>query len=463
MRERLESLGRVALGSAYTRRGAQLLALFLVLRMGFVGITLVSPDGGVLVDSRGYLALRNRIVNTGRYSNPGGSAQDLNWPPGYPAFLSLTRVIFGSGLWPVTIVQLAISGVLALALLRLGESTIGMRAGLLGAWVVALSPNAIVWSLAIMSEVLFAAVLILATVSLVLWKKPLWTRALASGALLGAAAYVRPIALLLLPAWMICVAWFAWRTESGRRALLVSLALLLAGSAVTAPWYVRNYLVHGEATFSTVGEKTLVGFNLAEVLADAEGISRNQAVAEIGEDQPAFQLALSLFRDYPVSFLKTQTFGIVRTALGIDIGAWGNVFGWDDWTGLGLMTTLFGREALPVEGRQASTWETALRYGVWIASLAHTMLFIGLAGLGLIAWTGKRTPLYFWLPLLTIVLFLVIPGASGQARFRVPAEPFLGLFAGVGGVRLLDALKLGSFRGPKGEERAEGALGEQVV
>ncbi len=430
-------VSRALLGGAGARLSAQVLLLFLVLRLALVGVTLAAPEGGVLVDSTGYLALRNRLVVTGQYANLQGSAQDLNWPPGYPAFLALIRLALGTGLWPVTLIQLAISGGLSLAVLRLGRRVVGPGAGLLGAWILALSPNLAVWSLTIMSEVLFSALLVLASLALFGWTgRSLTWRAVASGVLLGVAAYVRPIALLLLPVWLVCLAALVWRSRARTRVLMGALALPLAAVVMVAPWFVRNWTVHGELVFSTVGAKTLVNFNLAEVLADAEGISRNEAAARIGEGRSPFKLAFGLLRDEPVSFVKTQAFGVVRTALGTDIGAWGNVLGWDDWTGFGLLSALFGQEALGAGGRQASPWETALRYGLLVTSLIHALIFLGLAALGVLWWPSRRARLVYWLPLATVALLVLLPGASGQARFRVPAEPYLALFAGVGGARL---------------------------
>lgn len=435
------------------RRSAQILLLFLLLRLSLVGIALAAPEGGVLIDSTGYLALRNRLVGTGQYANLQGSAQDLNWPPGYPTFLALIQLALGSGLWAVTLVQLAISAGLCLAVLRLGHRTAGPGAGLIGAWILALSPNLAVWSLTVMSEVLFAALLVLASLALMGWSEgSLTSRAAASGLLLGVAAYVRPIALLLLPAWVVCLAVLGWRSNVRRRALTGALALPLAVAVLTAPWFLRNRAVHGELAFSTVGAKTLVNFNLAEVLADAEGISRNEAAARMGEGRSPFTIAFGLLRDYPANFVKTQVFGVVRTAMGTDIGAWGNVLGWDDWTGFGLLSTLFGQETLSAGGRETSAWETVLRYGLLLTSLFHAVIFLGLAAVGVLWWPSQRARLVYWLPLVTVVLLILVPGASGQSRFRVPSEPFLAMFAGAGGVRVLQALRPGIAKFAVGTE-----------
>lgn len=453
----LHRVGKGLLGRAYPLRAARLLGLFLVLRLTFVGITLAVPQGGVLVDSGGYLALGNRLLETGQYANLQGSAQDLNWPPGYPACLALVKLVFGSGLWPVTLLQLMISGALCLAVLRLGHRVAGANAGLVGAWILALSPNLAVWSLTVMSEVLFAALLVLASAALFGWsERSLTSRAVASGLLLGVAAYVRPIALLLLPAWLLCLVPMAWRWTARRGALRASLAFLLAAVVIVAPWVARNFVVHGEVAFSTVGAKTLVNFNLAEVLADAHGVTRNEAAAMIEDGRSPPVLALQLLRVHPVRFIKTQSFGVVRTMIGTDIGAWGNVLGWDDWTGLGLLSALFGSQGLDVSGRSASTWESSLRYGLWGLSMLHAGVFLALAALGVMAWPAPRARLVFWLPLVTVALLALTPGASGQARFRVPMEPYLALFAGVGGARLVSGLRSGARQPSPGNAPVQG-------
>jgi hypothetical protein len=66
------------------------------------------------------------------------------------------------------------------------------------------------------------------------------------------------------------------------------------------------------------------------------------------------------------------------------------------------------------------------------------MILIGLAAIGILKFRSSDAPerLIFSSAMATVLILLLIPGAAGQARFRVPAEPYLALLAGYGWLAL---------------------------
>ena len=70
----------------------------------------------------------------------------------------------------------------------------------------------------------------------------------------------------------------------------------------------------------------------------------------------------------------------------------------------------------------------------------YSLVLMGLAAAGLYRLRRNGAEGFvFWLFAGSLLVLIVLPGAAGQARFRVPAEPILAWFAGYGwhAVRLL--------------------------
>jgi 4-amino-4-deoxy-L-arabinose transferase-like glycosyltransferase len=139
----------------------------MLLRLGLVVLPLRNPEGGILVDSVKYIALSSSLVTTGRYAE--STDQDTIWPPGYPLFVAAASGWSDPSPTGVALAQLGltcVTGVLVVALTsRLASSEAGQTAG----WLYALSPAAALWALTVMSETLFAALLVAS--SLVGWRR----------------------------------------------------------------------------------------------------------------------------------------------------------------------------------------------------------------------------------------------------------------------------------------------------
>jgi 4-amino-4-deoxy-L-arabinose transferase-like glycosyltransferase len=410
------------------------------IRLGLVAVAQSFPEGGVIVDSRAYLELASVIRQVGW---SGWGRGDLHWTPGYPVFLLLAQALTGTSLVGVGFLQLLLTGATAVLLWWIGNRLGDRCAGMAAAWLYLLSPSAGLWSLTIMSESLFAFLLVSALAFLVLGmvEGRAFGWALA-GVTLAVAALVRPIGLPLVGLWAL-LGLAAQSPPGARTTTRVGVGIFLAGAVfAVAPWLIRNWSVTGAPVFAEVPANTLIRFNLAYVVAEAEGITRDEAAARLSGDLSSWQDALAIIRRYPAIFVQ-QVQGIRRSLIGVD-RCLGPQFGYGlERQGFEVLSSLFQGAPLRALERLRLLLldpQTVVLTGLSLLAIAHagSLYILGLLGAISVMRRGGTSRLVYVLVGLTTIFMLVSPGAAGQARFRIPVEPYLALFAGAGGCFLID-------------------------
>jgi len=175
------------------------------------------------------------------------AAGDFAWPvvsphgPGYPFFLALLLAL-GSGSLRVVIAAQAVMGAMTAAVAAMvTREWFGARAALLAGLAYAVYGPAVYIDTALVAEGLLLLLLLLAV--LMLAREPVTpVRAAAAGASLGAAAIVRPTALLIAVA---CVSWLllrARRTGFAPAAYLTAGCLVVMSPALAMNWSVSHSL-----------------------------------------------------------------------------------------------------------------------------------------------------------------------------------------------------------------------------
>jgi 4-amino-4-deoxy-L-arabinose transferase-like glycosyltransferase len=419
------------------RRSTQVLLVFLVLRLGLVLITISNPSGGLTLDSKSYTDLAAAIRFEGDYRHPEG-IEDLRRPPVYPTFLAL--LYSGSGLNQpaATFIQILLVTVSSLLLLWMLDRMGYPSAGLVAAWLIAISPNTGLWSLTVMSEVVFTFFLVIALVltSRYLLQPTPWV-AFLTGVFLGLAALTRPIGVLLVAVWVLILLIAVARRWVPNHKLSAAGWLAVGSMLVVLPWMVRNTVVHSSFAISDIGGHTLESFNFAVVLSEAEGISRNEATNRLGELGGTWDQFRWLISEHPSAFVAGQVAGVGRVIWGTEITRWAQVAGVPEWGGFGIFRYLRTADirsalenALEILNRPS---EVGLLL-VYLLSVVHTLALLILAIIGLIPSKEKdgRRRTMIVLCAVSALGLILISGAAGQARFRVPVEPFLAVLAGFG-------------------------------
>ncbi|HXF51948.1 MAG TPA: hypothetical protein VNM43_09730 [Dehalococcoidia bacterium] len=171
--------------------------------------------------------------------NPWSGLPTALWPPGYPFFLGALYRIFPDDPLVAGLANALLGGAAALGVYALGRAAGGVVAGLASGLTFALLPGQVVFSSLTMSETLSTATLVFLALAALRWnparRGPV--AALALGAGVGMAAFVRGQALILLPVFGL----FWWlRGAPWKQTLLWGTLATFGALAVLAPWAARN-------------------------------------------------------------------------------------------------------------------------------------------------------------------------------------------------------------------------------
>lgn len=216
-------------------------------------------------DSESYWVLAERIADGDPYAlNP---ERRVFRTPGYPLLLAPLFVL-ADGQPPVLWGRFlgAVLGTLAVAAAALlAWILFGRLSGILAAWAAALYPEAVAMSTFVLSEAPFVPLmlmqLLLATLA---WRsnEPHVQSLMAglAGLTAGAATLMRPSWLLFTPLALMIACLDA---DQRRRALRISIWMLLGLILAMSPWWIRNAMVTGHFVPTTlqVGESLYDGWN----------------------------------------------------------------------------------------------------------------------------------------------------------------------------------------------------------
>ncbi|HVN75819.1 MAG TPA: hypothetical protein VMT19_05835 [Thermoanaerobaculaceae bacterium] len=267
-------------GRRAARRFAAVFALALLLRLTPVPFHRFRPERVVTLDSPLYLELGTNLRERGsfrRTQQDGESAVENPGPvevfrtPGYPLFLAVFGGSRESGVAEAICTQIVLDALAAALVAALAATVMPAPWAFVAGALAALDPGHIVYANMIMSDTVFAALLI-AGVWLLGRPSPRHALAgrIAAGVAFSAAAAVRPVGVLASLAGAL---FLAVRREERRRFA----AFLVTALAFPVAWTVRNGVGAGVWSVSDAGGYNLCVVAGAKVEAAAEGISRGDA------------------------------------------------------------------------------------------------------------------------------------------------------------------------------------------
>ncbi len=384
--------------------------LGLVLRLAWVHYATRAPLG--LYDPARYAGYADRIAEGQGYSQFTSGDPTAYYPPGYPFFLAALRWFTDhDGLPVVAGTVQAVLGALTVVLAAVVAHRLGgARAAAVAAGVLALYPNLVFHTGALLSETLYNTLFLGALAALV-WRP--WAEGLSTGRLLGAAALfagavlVRPISLAVLPA--LAVAWWLHDHDVGRLARRVGLFAGVVALAL-APWMVRNLVRIDALVLSTnTGDNLCIGhregasgrFALAPACDTGESTA-DSAAAEVRHDRDLTDAALRYARRHPGEEARL----VWRRAEAMFA---------DDHDALPAVQSYGDDDFIP------PSTEDRLE-------VVADLWWYGVAGLGVVGmaiFVVRRRPEGILVVLATVATLAVPLAFFGDPRFKVPAVPLL--------------------------------------
>ena len=429
------------------RRILLILLLAAAVRFGLVAAVWNQPRRIYKPDSFSYVELMSNLGETLRFERD--DRPEIFRTPGYPVFL-LYGQLFGHNDWRAILISQAALDVLLVYLTYLLGSVLVNRAA--GAWVAAfqaVTPVSVAAALHLLTDSLFALLLLLSLASLVLHLRTgRWGHLFWCGILLVMACYVRPAGLAAAAVFLVTV---LLRPRRLRRAGLLA-ALLLAG---LGPWVVRNGLAAEYWGYSSFAGDSMYFFAVPEVKARVEGGDpaalrrrlKNEAEPRPGPDGelpppgPAAverrRKAVRTLMEHPGLYARLHLQG----CLGVYLPAGPEV--------LELLGVTAGQRGTSDVLRKEGVVPAARHYfgdrtGVLVAAAAMALIPL-LKYLAAVGWVlrsfWRRMPAEIYVCAALVVVYTLLPGPFGLPRYRVPIAPLLSIAAGGGVAGLIAWLR----------------------
>jgi 4-amino-4-deoxy-L-arabinose transferase-like glycosyltransferase len=421
----------------WKKNGLIIICILACVRLLLVFITRSNPHGTLTLDSNDYILLSKSLELQGLYSTSDESL-DFIRPPGYPLFLAVVDNPIEISYTKIVFAQLILISVAIVALTILMHHYQWSLWGFFTSLLIGLSPNIALWSLTIMSEALFTFLILVAGILVILGLKNTSNTYLClSGLTIGFAILTRPIGIILLFIWTVLIAIWFIRVEPIKSARSKIVIFLISVLLVIIPWMWRNQILHGDFSISPIGINTIESFNFAIVLSEATGITRNAATQVLSEHGGTWGQFIWLVKNHPFDLIRSQILGVLRVFGGSEVSRWATVIGVDGWSGFGIFRNLRALNIADAIHALVKVFRTSSNFYLFLAmvvTILHTLILICFSFIGFMRKKifSKSTEWILLACSVTVLSLVLVTGAAGQARFRVPAEPFLAILAGFG-------------------------------
>ena len=210
----------------------------------FLFASISASQGKFLPDSHGYLRLAATLASKGVFAaqnENGALVYETFRTPGYPLFLAALNGLMRIPLDGVIFLQIIMT-LLAAFITYKTALEIDQRIALLSMAIILFDPPITIFSLTILTEVLFLFLISLFMLCFTLYLKHRKIGFIISSALiLAAATYVRPISYYLGFAVSFFIL-YADRKEKLKKAFAHAFIFLLTVYSLLGAWQVRNYV-----------------------------------------------------------------------------------------------------------------------------------------------------------------------------------------------------------------------------
>jgi 4-amino-4-deoxy-L-arabinose transferase-like glycosyltransferase len=413
----------------------------LLLRLVMLLVAFQYPERTFQPDTSSYIQPALDLLKDHAYTYSSATRTPI-----YPFFIAFSYIIFGQTSAGIVALQLLVSSATVLLTYLLGiRLSLSKNAAIVGSILIGVSVEAITHVFFLVTETLFSFLLLASIVAYVeTWqsRRKIWL--IISAILLALAVLCRPIALPL-PLLLAGIFIFQ-KSEHWRQRLYFGFIYLLIFTVVLFPWVLRNKIMVGVPTISTITSKNMLYYNAAILEGHLKNISLEEVRAGFDNDVSR-SLAEKGFKDIEATryteenilaqqIISQAPLDYIYLYLKSDLNNF--LPGVTDLTEI-FGITQGGRGTADVLNRQGLL--AAINYyfadSIWMLWLfLPAIILLGITYMGdmiaVVVLFGRRQ--WFQLFILGIIslYFLLAPGGASLPRFRVPAIPFLSLLAGIG-------------------------------
>lgn len=338
----------------------------------------------------------------------------------------LFNQIFGSNWEALAIFQIVIGSLSCLFIYAIGEKLFGRTIGLIASVILLLYGNLTLIELTLEPEafvIFFNALAILLLIKArnensseyQIWK---WFLV---GVTLGLAVITKANALLILPGAII---WIWWGGYKRNKKLVATVSLLLGVILLISPITLRNYMkFHDSILVTADGGKVFFHGNGQGATGMERADLSNQGFIEEGQSEPDY--AHVLFRNtarslsgLPLKPSECARFWVDRTMDYILANGMSSLF-------LELKKLCLFWSNYEVHDLD-STYKNYVTIRHWPLIPFGIIAALGIVGMGLSLKKFHQTFLIYWVILVYLLSVLIFFAVS---RYRIPAVPFLSIFA----------------------------------
>uniref|UniRef100_A0A7V2ZIA5 Glycosyltransferase family 39 protein n=1 Tax=Ignavibacterium album TaxID=591197 RepID=A0A7V2ZIA5_9BACT len=424
-------------------------------------------------DQRGYHQLAIVLLGYGKLSfNPDLPPVVLR-TPGYPLFISAIYLFLGQNTWLVILIQNFLDSLTAVIIFLTISLLFNSKTGLITGILYAIEPHMILYANTFYSDTLFVFFLSLFFYYLIKFirqSEKKYLPVIFSALFLGISVLVKP-AGAYLPYIVIIVLLFYFG-KSLRAGLKFSVIFFLVYLFTISPWLIRNKIHYGEFFLSNSGEYNLLAINITpmeipkrnkpqhvverELRMEADSLMHAEGVNPVWNKEPNDyweglnlqqdfnktkywkKVALKYIKNEPVTFAKYYILGILHTLFNLGTSEFAE--------NLNLV-----KEAKSVNLKSEPNLINLIKKFFTEKSLAEILLgfFIALylfvvyssLLIGLIKIVKSENRFLYLVPVLFALYFILIAGAGGLARFKMPAVPFYIGISAYGSISILESFR----------------------
>ena len=377
-----------------------------------------------------------------------GNTEALRTPL-YPAFIGLFYFLFGKLIWIVLLAQIFVDSLSCLVLFLAIKELINPSVGFYSALFYVLNPFLMMRSVTLMSDTLFIFFCILFYyffIKVFLLRSTKYV--ILSALFLGLATLTRPISIYL--PLLIILFFVLIHKRDFKKAIKLSIFFCLVFLLSLSPWIIRNYLAFNEIFFSTSGsynllmlyvvpmeverrnQPTAVVENILKDEVDSLIISKGLNPSNLNNYQKENyfkEIAINYIKKSPFTFVKYHVLGITHTIIGLGTREFAtllNIHTSQKIFNIQGENNIFKLIAQFFKQKTIGEIVLGLFFGIYLF-VGYLLLLIGVYS---IKKYNHKSFLIF--SLIIAAYFLILTGAAGQARFRLPSIPFYICFVGIG-------------------------------